>query len=258
MPALLQPQWAVAPPSPQHALVKAIVQLYDMTGDVGAIVENFYSDAPDVRFNDPLVHVKGRADIIGQFRGLKGAFRLAGDGVHIHSVTYGERHVIINHSITYFFRGLPAVLEPLCSLTLPCLTALSLDEKGRVLHHDDHWSVHELVGGIPVVGFLYRGLKRLTGKTTSTMANVAWAAFSAPAATTTAPDTVASTSSTIMGSLGSAAPPSEAMLAGSPSVARSGHVISSASTIASTGSGARSSIASGLGEEEKVLLAASD
>lgn len=255
MPALLQPQRAVAPPTPQHALVKAVTSLYDLTGDVEAIVTTFYSDAPDVLFNDPLVHVTGRADIVGQFRGLQGAFRQAGDGVQVHSVTYGERHVMISWSICYIFRGVPAVLEPLCSLTMPCLTALSLDEKGRILHHDDHWSVHELLGGIPVVGFLYRGLKRVTGKTTSTLANVAWAAFSK--SRTTAADTVASPS-TIMGSLGSAAPPSEATLAGSPSVARSGRGISSASTIASAGSGARSSIASGLGEEEKVLLAASD
>lgn len=267
MPALLQPQRAVAPPTPQHVLVKAVTQLYDLTGNVEEIVHEYYSEAPEVRFNDPLVNVTGRPDVCGQFRGLQGAFRLAGAGVAVRGVTYGERRVVLDWRITYVLRGVPAALEPLCAVTLPCLTVLTLEEKtGRVLHHDDHWSVHELVGGLPVVGRLYRGLKRVTGKATSVLANLAWAAAAAAAKTSSTStaggggDAIASPSSTAMGSLGSAAPPSEATLAGSsPSVGRSARGISSASTIASAGSGARSSIASsGLGEEEKVLLAASD
>lgn len=256
MPALLQPQRAVAPPTAQHALVKAVTGLYDLTGDVDANVQTHYAPVPGVRFNDPLVHVTGLEDIKGQFRALQGAFRLAGQGVQVRSVTYGERHVVIDWRITYIVRGVPVFLEPWCAVTLPNITVLTLDEKGRVLYHDDHWSIHELVGGIPVVGLLYRGAKRITGKSTSVLANLVSGAFSKPATTTA--EALASPSSTVMGSLGSAAPPSDASLSlGGASAERSARGISSG-TVSSAGSGARSSIASGVGEEDKVLRAASD
>lgn len=187
----------------------------------------------------------------GQFRALQAAFRLVGDkGIHIRSVTQGERHVVIDWRISYIFRLAPTFLDPWCALTLPCTTTLELNGAGRVVKHTDHWSVHELLGGIPVLGLLYRAAKRVTGKASSVLTNGLWDVLAGPNKQPSSP------SSTIMGSLGSAAPPSEASLApadGSARGASSGTITS----VASSG-GARSSIRSGgvsetVSEEDKVL-----
>lgn len=254
MPAMLQPQKAVAPANEgRQALVKAVTALYDLSGDVDSIIDTHYSSSSDVRFNDPLVHVTGVDDIRGQFRALQGAFRLAGDGVQLHSLSHGERHVVIEWNITYIARPCPAVLDRWCALTLPNITVLELDEAGRVLHHDDHWSVHELLGGIPVVGVLYRTAKRVNGKASSLLTNLLWSIFSRGSTK----EAVTSPSSTIHGSLGSAAPPSDATLAvPSSASARSARGISSGTITSVASSGARSSVASGgVPEDDKLLLA---
>lgn len=298
MPAMLPPLKGAAPTNEgRQALVKAVVALYDLSGNVDSIIDTHYSVrtpyflfisptdsdalfltdtmyqhslfytqlAPDVRFNDSLVHVLGIEDIKGQFRALQAAFRLTGDGVHLRSVTHGERHVVLEWKITYIARPCPAFLDSWCALTLPNITVLELDEAGRVLHHDDHWSVHELLGGIPVVGLVYRTAKRVAGKSTSMLTNLLWNAFSGSAS----PEAViASPSSTVMGSLGSAAPPSDATLAvpsssssASSAAARSARGISSGTITSVASSGARSSVASGgvpevvASEDDKAMLA---
>jgi hypothetical protein len=192
---------------------------------------------------------------------MQAAFRLT--GMEVRSVTYGERHVVINWRIGYVLRALPAILEQSCAFTLPLTTLLTLDEKGsRILHHDDHWSLHELVEGVPLVGTIYRLGKRMSGAASSMLTNLLWGAFaSSGGVSTTAASSIASPSSTAMGSLGTAAPPSDATLAAS-STARSARGISSG-TVTSVGSGARSSIGSGgVGggelEDEKTLTATSD
>ena len=175
------------------------------------------------------------------------------------SVTYGERHVVIDWRVSYVFRFVPAFLHQSCAVTLPLLTVLTMDEDGLILHHDDHWSLHEVIGGVPLLGLLYRGAKRVTGKASSVATNLLWTLFAAgkEAEAPACMPIIASPSSTIMGSLGSAAPPSDAPLAAS-SADRSARGISSG-TITSVGTGPRSSVGSGgVPEEDKTLLAASD
>ncbi len=62
-------------------------------------------------------------------------------------------------------------------LSLPVLTVLKLTrdeatDEVRIQSHTDHWSVHELLNQVPVVGFFYSRLWRhLVGKASSYMTN---------------------------------------------------------------------------------------
>lgn len=187
--------------------------------------------------------------------------------MEVRSVTHGERVVLIDWQITYIVRLAPSFLDQFFAVTLPNITRLDLDEAGRVLTHTDHWSVHELVGSVPVLGLLYRGAKRVTGKLSSVLTNFVWDVCAGPDQQLQAPT---SPSSTVMGSLGSATPPSEASLAFHSSsassfsapAARSARGVSSGTITSVASGGARSSIGSGSGgmpesmsEEDKVLLA---
>lgn len=61
--------------------------------------------------------------------------------------------------------------------SLPVLTVLKLvkdeaTDEIRILSHTDHWSVHELLNQVPVVGFFYSSLWRpWVGKASSLVTN---------------------------------------------------------------------------------------
>ena len=88
------------------------------------------------------------------------------------SIAYAADHVLVEWAPKFVIRGLPDAL----AVRLPTVTSLALDARGKVVKHTDHWSLHEALGGIPLVGRVYRGWKRVAGKASSVLTNAAWGA----------------------------------------------------------------------------------
>ena len=112
------------------------------------------------QFSDPLVLVSGPAHVKAQFRSLRMLFReidFQVEGVGL----LGEK-VVIEASVTYVPKRMPRA----CAVRLKQFTTLT-STAGRVLLHEDHWSIHGVLVAITGLGWLYQGWRKALGTASS-------------------------------------------------------------------------------------------
>ena len=147
----------------QRSLAKAACSAYDLQVDADALVDSMY--ASDCQFSDPLVLVEGPARVKAQFRSLRILFReidFQVEGIGL----LGEK-VVIEAMVSY----VPKFMPNACALRLKQFTTLTA-ASGRVLVHEDHWSIHGILGAIMGLGWLYQGWRQALGTVSSLAVDV--------------------------------------------------------------------------------------
>ena len=142
----------------QQRIAKAVCSVYDLQVDSDAVVESMY--ASSCQFSDPLVLVSGHGHVKAQFRSLRMLFREI--DFHVDGVGLMGEKVIIEATVTYVPKFLPSA----CALRLKQFTKLT-SAAGLVVLHEDHWSIHGVLGAIMGLGWLYQTWRQVLGTSSS-------------------------------------------------------------------------------------------
>ncbi|CAE7327821.1 unnamed protein product [Symbiodinium sp. CCMP2456] len=139
-------------------LAKAACSLYDLQVDSDAVVDSMY--ASSCKFSDPLVLVSGTSHVKAQFRSLRMLFREI--DFHVDGIGQLGEKLVIEATITY----VPKFMPRACALRLKQFTTLT-SKAGRILLHEDHWSIHGVLVAIAGFGWLYQSWRQLLGTASS-------------------------------------------------------------------------------------------
>lgn len=143
-------------------LVQAVCSIYSTSTNSDELVVQRY--CADCIFTDPLVHVFGQADVQAQFRSLRMLFNDIDFQLHGSSIM-GEC-LVIHAKVSYF----PRIFPRACVVQVEQFTKLTLRD-GRILVHEDHWSIHGTLQVALGLGWIYGVWRQVFGKVSSRAIN---------------------------------------------------------------------------------------
>jgi hypothetical protein len=128
-----------------------------------AITEHY---AVDATFDDPLVSVKGIDDIQAQFRFLT-YFSYVHSEISsvLLSTTTSEQLTEIRDLVIIDATVRFGVL--FISLPVRSITRFEFNQSGKIIKHEDVWSLKHVLGSFPIAGWIYESIRALNGTASS-------------------------------------------------------------------------------------------
>jgi hypothetical protein len=127
-----------------------------------SVIQAYYT--PATTFDDPLVSVRGLPEITSQFLFLT---LFSSIDNQINSITttpsYGDHGQLVTVDSSLVFTIIPWVFK----IPVRTVTHLHFDGQGRVIKHEDIWSLREVAGSVVGVGWMYEMLRRVNGYVSS-------------------------------------------------------------------------------------------
>jgi hypothetical protein len=135
-------------------LVKSILALYDNASSDSDFAHAFDDHTEDVIFEDPLSNVTGLHHYKAQFTYLRKNF------LDIYPI---ELHVTATEDRIYFDSQMRYVQSNWLEFNIRQITVIRVNAIGKVIAHEDIWSLTERLRSLPLIGFFYNKGKSLFG-----------------------------------------------------------------------------------------------
>eukprot|EP00276_Gloeochaete_wittrockiana_P019366 CAMPEP_0184348552 /NCGR_PEP_ID=MMETSP1089-20130417/27734_1 /TAXON_ID=38269 ORGANISM="Gloeochaete wittrockiana, Strain SAG46.84" /NCGR_SAMPLE_ID=MMETSP1089 /ASSEMBLY_ACC=CAM_ASM_000445 /LENGTH=157 /DNA_ID=CAMNT_0026680307 /DNA_START=30 /DNA_END=503 /DNA_ORIENTATION=- len=136
--------------------VRSLFGAYSNSTD--AQMSAFKNWADEAIFDDPLMTVRGREQIMRQFYLLSVLFKSI--SIDIQRIDLGNKSAIVDNTQVYTFRLLPYTIR------IRAFSTFVFDGTGKVVHHEDVWSLANILQQIPWgLGYLYYRILRSANAT---------------------------------------------------------------------------------------------
>ncbi|CAI5739567.1 unnamed protein product [Hyaloperonospora brassicae] len=140
-------------------LAEHVLSLYDVSSDRDATIAQYY--LPDAVFTDPLVSVRGVANIQAQFRVLS-TFVRSSKATLVRGSMAGASVLTIDSSMVYRLKPFPSLMQ----VALRVFSVLEL-QNGRIASHTDHYDFYSVLTNVPFVAFFYSHFRPAFGAASS-------------------------------------------------------------------------------------------